>query len=35
MHKCNKCGYEILVYGQGFHCECEDGDEWVLVRKVH
>lgn len=31
--KCKECKSEILQYGRSWNCECEDNDEWVLVKK--
>lgn len=30
---CKECNHEVLRYGKSWHCECENNDEWVLVRK--
>ena len=31
---CKECNEEVLRYGKAWHCECENNDEWILVRKV-
>ena len=31
---CKECKNEVLQYGKGWHCECENNDEWILVKKV-
>lgn len=31
--KCPRCKCQVEVYGQGYFCECPEGeDEWVLRR---